>query len=193
MPALIVTISALSAMSVTAQSVARERELGTFDQLMVSPLRVHEILFGKMMPPLMVGLFNATLYIVVTVFVFGVPLQGSLMLFYLALAPYLLSLVGVGMLISTISQTQQQAFLGMFAATVPTILLSGYAAPVDNMPDWLQLVAEIVPPKHFLIVSEGIFLKGLPAAEVLANTWPMVIIAVVTISAATLLFRSRME
>ena len=180
-------------MSVVAQSVARERELGTFDQLMVSPLRVSEILMGKMTPPLIIGLFNASLYLLVIPTVFGVPLTGSVLIFYVALIFYLLALIGVGMFVSTLSQTQQQAFLGMFLVTVPAILLSGFASPVDNMPRWLQILAEANPPKHFLIIVEGIFLKAMPAAEVLKHTWPLAMIAAVTLSASALLFRSRME
>lgn len=193
MPALIVIISTVSGLGITALSVARERELGTFDQLMVSPLRVHEILIGKMVPPFLVGLFNASLYLVLIPLAFGVPLTGSIPLFYLALTFYLLALVGVGMLVSSLAQTQQQAFLGVFLVTVPATLLSGYASPVDNMPGWLQVLAQANPPKHFLIVSEGIFLKAMPALDVLANTWPLIIIAAITLTASAILFRARME
>jgi len=193
MPALIVVISMVSGLAVTAQSVARERELGTFDQLMVSPLRVHEILIGKMLPPLLIGLLNATVYVLIIAKLFGVPLTGSVPFFYLALIFYLLALIGVGMLVSAVSQTQQQAFLGAFLVMVPAILLSGYATPVDNMPAWLQIVAEGDPSKHFLIVSEGVFLKAMPATEILLNTWPLAVIAAVTLTASSVLFRSRME
>ena len=193
MPALVVIISTVSGLSVTAQAIARERELGTFDQLMVSPLRVHEILIGKMVPPLIVGLANATLYTILIPTVFGVPLTGSIPLFYIALVFYMLALIGVGLLISALAATQQQAFLGMFLTSVPAILLSGYASPVDNMPGWLRIIAQADPPKHFLIISEGVFLKAMPARDILANTWPLVLIAAVTLTAASLLFRSRME
>lgn len=192
-PSLVVVISLVSATSVVAQSVAREKELGTFDQLMVSPFRVWEILAGKMVPPVLIGVANATLYLVVNPIVFHVPFTGSLVLFYVALLAFLLSVTGIGMLVSVIAETQQQAFLGMFALTVPVFLLSGYAAPVDNMPRFLQLCAEADPAKHFLIVTEGLFLKAMPARDVLANTWPMVVIAGVTIAAASALFRSRLE
>lgn len=193
MPALIAVIGAVSALSVVSQSVARERELGTFDQLMVSPLRTHEILLGKMLPPIIVGLVNTTMFVVLTPLVFGVPLTGSLPHFYVALIFYLLALTGIGMLISTISQTQQQAFLGMFAVVVPMIILSGYAAPIDNMPRWLQVITWANPPAWFLTVSEGTFLKAMPADQIFANTWPIALIALVTITAASQLFRSRME
>lgn len=193
MPALLVTLGATGTLSITAQSVARERELGTFDQLMVSPLRVHEILIGKMAPPLIVGFCNATLYLILIPIVFGVPLTGSVTFFYFSLFFFLVSLIGVGMLVSTLSQTQQQAFLGMFLVTVPLILLSGFATPVDNMPDWLQVIAFANPCRHFLVISEGVFLKDMPATVILANTWPLAVIATVTLTASAILFRARME
>ena len=130
MPALIALMSALSALSVTAQSVARERELGTFDQLMVfSPLRVAEILVGKMVPPVLVGTFITTVYVILIPLVFKVPLTGSVALLYLALIFYMLALTGIGMLVSVLSATQQQAFLGMFLVAIPLILLSGLRKP----------------------------------------------------------------
>ncbi|WP_111429094.1 ABC transporter permease [Rhodobacteraceae bacterium DSL-40] len=193
MPGLLVVITTVLGLGLTAQTVARERELGTFDQLMVSPLRVPEILVGKMVPPVLVGFFDATLYVIIIPAIFGVPLRGSVPLLYLSLLFYLLALVGVGMLVSSIAQTQQQAFLGMFLVAVPAILLSGYASPVDNMPGWLQIVAQGNPSKHFLVVSEGIFLKAMPPGDVLANTWPLGLIAVVTLAASAILFRARME
>jgi ABC-2 type transport system permease protein len=193
MPGLMVLISVVSGVAMTAQSVARERELGTFDQLMVSPLRVHEILIGKMVPPLLLGLLTATVYLVLIAGMFGVPLTGSVPTYYVALVFFLLALIGVGMLVSAISQTQQQAFLGSFLVTVPAILLSGYASPIDNMPQWLQVLAEANPCKHFFIVSEGVFLRSMSASDILMNTWPLAIIAAVTLTASALLFRSRME
>ncbi|WP_353226432.1 ABC transporter permease [Novosphingobium sp.] len=192
-PSLVVIISLVSSTAVVSQSVAREKELGTYDQLMVSPFRVWEILAGKMVPPVLVGLANATLYLAMNPLIFGVPFTGSLWLFYPSLLVFLLAVSGIGMLISVVANTQQQAFLGMFALTVPVFLLSGYAAPIDNIPPFLQILAEANPAKHFLIVTEGLFLKGMPAADVFANTWPMAVIAVVTIAAASYLFRSRLE
>jgi ABC-2 type transport system permease protein len=193
MPALIVTIAALSVLSVTSQSVARERELGTFDQLLVSPLRTYEILAGKVTPALMLGTFNATVYLMLIPLAFGVPFHGSILVFYLALFLYLIALIGAGLLVSILAQTQQQAFLGMFQSVIPLILLSGYSAPVDNMPRWLQLVAEADPLKHFLIITEGLFLKGMPFSDVLSNLWPLLVIAAVTLTSSTLLFRSKFE
>ena len=193
LPSLLVIIVSVSGLSITAQSVARERELGTFDQLMVSPLRTHEILIGKMVPPVLVGLINGTLYLVAAQLVFGVPFTGSVIVFFAALILYMMALVGVGMFVSSISQTQQQAFLGSFLATVPVVMLSGFAAPVANMPGWLQIANHINPAQYFMAVSQGLFLKAMPASAVAAHMWPVAIIAVVTLGISAWLFRARME
>jgi len=193
LPSLVAIITAVAGLAITSQSVARERELGTFDQLMVSPLRVHEILIGKMVPPFLIGMINGSIYLVVAPLVFGVPFTGSLLLFFLSLAIYLLALIGLGMLVSAASQTQQQAFLGVFLVTTPLMLLSGYAAPIDNMPDWLQLVTYLDPARYFLIIVQGLFLKAMPAGAVFHQLWPLLLIACATLSASAWLFRARME
>ena len=193
LPGLIMMIGAVSALMVTGQTVARERELGTYEQLLVTPLRTHEILIGKMTPPLIAGLFNGTIYLLVAQIVFGVPFAGSLVLFYLTLVIYLLSLMGVGMLVSTLSGTQQQAFLGVFLVTVPAVMLSGYAGPVDNMPPWLQTLSLADPCRHYLVIVDGLFLKAMPWSALWGSVWPLIVIGAVTLSAASWLFRSRKE
>ncbi len=193
MPSLIMLICAVSGLAVTAQCVARERELGTYEQLLVSPLRTHEILIGKMIPPLLSGLFNGLLYLVLSTTVFGVPFTGSLILFFLTLVLYLLALIGVGMLVSTLARTQQQAFLGSFLVAVPSTMLSGYAGPVDNMPPWLRTLSLADPCRHYLVIVQGLFLKAMPAEAIWPSAWPLMIIAVVTLSAAAWLFRARKE
>lgn len=193
LPSLVAMIVSIAGLSITSQSVARERELGTFDQLMVSPLRLHEILIGKMIPPIIVGVFNGALYLVLAPLVFGVPFTGSLALFFISLFAYLLALVGVGMLVSSASQTQQQAFLGSFLVTTPIILLSGYASPIDNMPDWLQTITYGNPARYFMIIVQGLFLKAMPTEAVFQQLWPMLAIASVTLTASAWLFRARME
>jgi ABC-2 type transport system permease protein len=193
LPSLIAIIVSVSGLSITSQAIARERELGTFDQLMVSPLRVPEILIGKMIPPMVVGMVNGTIYLIVAPLLFGVPFTGSLLLFYLSLLLYMLSLVGVGLFVSSLSMTQQQAFLGSFVATVPIILLSGYASPIENMPGWMQPITYLNPTRYFLIIDQGLFLKAMPASAVFHQLWPLALIAVATLSAAAWLFRARME
>lgn len=192
-PSLVAIIALLIGLIVTALSVARERELGTFDQLMVSPLRTHEILIGKLTPPMLIGLFHITIYVLTAVFFFEIPLRGSLLLLYGSALFYLASVVGIGLFISSLSMTQQQAILGAFVFMVPAVLLSGFATPIENMPAWLQPITYVNPLRYFLVVVKGVFLKDIPLSEVLHNTLPLALIALFTLSAAAWLFRSRLE
>lgn len=192
-PSLSAILAMLIALLMTALSIARERELGTFDQLLVSPATPLEIVVGKMVPALIVGATLATVMVGAGVLLFRVPFTGSFFLLLLSLVTFILSVVGVGLVISSVCQTQQQAILGVFAAAVPIILISGFATPVENMPRWLQMVAEASPLKHMLIIVQGSFLKALPASEVLANLWPMALIGAVTLSAAVLIVQRRLQ
>jgi ABC-2 type transport system permease protein len=192
-PNRVASIALLIGLIVTALSIARERELGTFDQLMVSPLRTHEILIGKLIPPMMIGLFHITIYILAAVFIFGVPLRGSLFLLYGSAVFYLAAVVGLGLFISALSMTQQQAILGAFLFMVPAMLLSGFATPIENMPSWLQPITYVNPLRYFLVIVKGVFLKDIPAVEVARQTIPLLLIAIVTLSAASWLFRRRLE
>jgi ABC-2 type transport system permease protein len=192
-PNLIGSIALLIGLIVTALSIARERELGTFDQLMVSPLRTHEILIGKLLPPMMIGLVHITIYILAAVIVFGIPLRGSLGLLYGSSIFFMASIVGLGLFISALSMTQQQAILGAFLVLVPAMLLSGFATPIENMPEWLQPITYINPLRYFLVIVRGVFLKGIPTDEVISLTVPLALIAVVTLGMAAWLFRARLE
>jgi ABC-2 type transport system permease protein len=176
MPSLIVVIGAVQVMSVSCQSVAREREFGTIEQLVVLPLAPWQILIGKLTPAFLVGMATATFFVLFIPLVYAVPLTGSLLLLYTALALYFFALAALGVAISLLARNQQQAFLGMFLATIPIILLSGYASPVDNMPGWLQQVAWFDPARHILPVVEGLFLKAMPAAMVWPALWPVALV-----------------
>ncbi len=192
-PGLIAVVALLVGLLVTALSVARERELGTFDQLMVAPLRTHEILIGKTIPPMLIGLVHITVYVLATVLIFRVPLRGSILLLYGSALFFLASVVGVGLFISSLCATQQQAILGAFLFVAPATLLSGFATPIENMPRWLQTITLANPLRYFLVVTRGIFLKAMPMGDVARNTAPLLLIAVVTLGAAAWLFRRRTE
>lgn len=193
LPSLIVMLGVITGLAITSQSISREREMGSFDQLMVSPLRVHEILIGKMLPPLGISLVNGAVFVIAAQLLFGVPFLGSYLIFFAALTLYSIALIGVGLFISAISHTQQQAFLGSFLLMAPLIMLSGFSSPVENMPEWLQQLNHINPAMYFLPVAQGIFLKAMPVSAVVGWMWPVVLIAIGTLSAATWLFRARME
>ena len=192
LPSLAVIITLQICLNVTAMSVAREREMGTFDQLLVSPMRPLEIMAGKSIPALIFALTDATLFLLIAMFVFRIPFHGSLPLLYLSLTVFITAMIGIGLSISSIAVTQQQALLGMFTVMMPALLLSGYASPIENMPDWLQPLTYLNPLRYMMVIMKGVYLKNLSASDVLANTWPMALIAVFTLSFATWLFRRRL-
>ncbi len=192
-PSLVVTLSMLTCLVVTSISVAREKELGTFDQLLVSPMQPMEIVIGKIIPGIIVGVLEAILLLCVGVFLFQVPFTGSIILIFLSLLIFIASIGGIGLFISSLSSTQQQAMLGTFIFMVPSVLLSGFATPIENMPTWLQPVTYLIPMRYMLVISKGIFLKAMPAAIVFKNLWQMAIIAAFTLIIAGLFFRRRLE
>lgn len=191
LPSLVAIITTIGSLVVTALSVAREREQGTFEQLLVSPLSPEMIMIGKAIPAVSVGFFQATLILIAAVFIYQVPFQGSLVLLYGGMLFYALSLVGVGLFISSISKTQQQAFLGAFVFMVPAILLSGYTAPVENMPVWLQHITWVNPVRHFVEVVKGVFLKDASLARVFELVRPLMVISAGTLTLAALMFRRK--
>jgi ABC-2 type transport system permease protein len=146
-----------------------------------------------MLPPLLIGLVLVTLYVGATKLIFGVPLRGSLLLLYGSALFFLAAVVGIGLFISSLASTQQQAILGAFLFLAPAVLLSGFATPIDNMPPWLQIVTLFNPLRHFMVVTRGIFLKGMTLPEVAKNTFPLALIAMVTLVLAAWLFRRRMD
>jgi ABC-2 type transport system permease protein len=188
-PSLVCTLTMLACLVVTTQSVARERELGTFDQLLVSPLSTPEILIGKMVPGILTGMVEGSLLMGLGILTFQVPFVGSPGLFFLSQFVFVCAISGVGLFISSLCSTQQQGMLGTFAFMLPSVLLSGFATPVENMPTWLQPVTYLIPLRYMLINTKGIFLKAIPADIVLGNIWPMALIALFTLSVATFFFR----
>jgi ABC-2 type transport system permease protein len=192
LPSLAVMITLQICLNVTAMSVAREREMGTFEQLLVSPIRPLEIMAGKSIPALILALIEVTIFILITVFIFRIPFHGSVLFLYLSLTVFIIAMIGIGLSISSIALTQQQALLGIMTTLLPATLLSGYAAPIENMPDWLQPLTYANPLRYIMVVMKGVFLKDMPPLEILNNTWPMAIIAVFTLSLATWLFRRRL-
>ena len=178
---------------VTGLSVAREREAGTFDQLLVTPLRPLDILIGKSVPGILIGLVEGTFILLIAVYWFEIPLRGSLGALYLGLFLFLLSAVGVGLMISSLAVTQQQGILGAFLFLVPSVILSGFATPIANMPEFVQYLTLINPMRYFLVILRGVFLEGDSYALLFDQYWPMVIIAIVTLVMAGWLFRHRMN
>jgi len=191
-PCLVAIITTISTLVVTALSVAREREHGTFDQLLVSPLTPGMIMIGKTVPALLVGMFQGSIIVGAGVFIYGIPFQGSLLLLYGSMFCYSLALAGFGLLISSVSASQQQAFLGVFSFMMPAVLLSGFPSPVENMPVWLQYLDWFNPLQHFIVIVKGVFLKNIGLVALAHAFWPLLAIAVLTLSSANWMFRRRL-
>lgn len=191
-PGIIGMLALITTILVTAMTVAREREQGTFDQLLVTPLRPGEILLGKALPGFLIGMAQGTVILLIVTLWFGVPLRGSLPALYCGLALFLMSGVGVGLLISSLAVTQQQGLLGAFLFVVPAITLSGFATPIANMPPFIQAVTRIDPLRYFLVVLRKVFLEGAGFDVLLHQLWPMALIGTAALALASWLFRHRM-
>lgn len=178
---------------ITSLTIARERELGTFDQLLVSPISPLEILIGKTLPAVTIAMFEGTLIIAGGLLFFGVPFTGSIFLLWFCMLVFIISIAGIGLFVSSLCSTQQQAVLGAFSLMPPMVVLSGFATPIENMPSWLQPLTVGVPLRHYLYIAKGIFLKALPFADVIHAIIPLIIIGAITLSLATYLFHSRLE
>lgn len=192
-PGIVGLLSLVITTIVTSLSVAREREAGTFDQLLVTPLRPVEILIGKSVPGVMIGLIEGSFILLMAVLWFEVPLRGSLGALYIGMFLFILSGVGIGLMISSLAVTQQQGMLGAFLFMVPAVILSGFATPIANMPTVVQWITCLDPLRYFLIILRGVFLEGDSYSLLLHYYWPMAIIALVTLSLASWLFRHRMN
>ncbi len=192
LPCLIAIITSINALIVTALSVAREREHGTLDQLLVSPLTPGMIMVGKIIPAVLVAVVQGTIVLLGAILLYRIPFQGSFLPLYGSMVCYSLALAGFGLLISSVCATQQQAFLGVFSFLMPAILLSGYATPVDNMPVWLRYLDWVNPMRHFIVIVKGLFLKDFSHVALLHSLYPLLIIATGTLGAANWLLRKRL-
>lgn len=186
-------LTLLVSMLTTGLSVAREREMGTFDQLLVTPLRPAEILLGKALPGFLVGIFEGSLIILMAVFWFHVPMTGSLLALYFGLFCFLLSTVGIGLMISALAVTQQQGLLGVFLFMVPAIVLSGFATPIANMPAAVQSITWMDPLRYFLVILRACFLRGADGSLLWPEYLPLIVIGLVSMTIAGQLFRRRLN
>ena len=193
LPNLMGSLSMLVALLLTALSVARERELGTFEQLLVAPLSSTILIIGKTIPPLLISMIEASIIFFMAIVFFKVPFVGSILILYLGLLAFLFSIVGIGLFISSISSTQQQGILGAFVLMVPYILMSGFATPVENMPQWLIPFTDIISLKYFLILLKGVFLKDITFDMAIALIVPMLALGFVSLLFASWMFRKKIQ
>jgi ABC-2 type transport system permease protein len=190
-PGLVGLIALLVTLLVTSLSVAREREHGTFDQLLVTPMPPTEILVGKALPGLIIGILEATFILCIALFWFEIPLRGSLVTVYAGLLVFIFAAVGIGLMISSLAATMQQALLGTFLFMMPAVLLSGFATPIENMTPFVQQLTLVNPLRYIFVLLRGAFIEGAPLALLVDQIWPLAFIGTCTLAAAGWLFRNR--
>lgn len=192
MPTLIAALSMMQTLLLSALSVAREREQGTFDQLLVTPFTPMQILIGKAVPPIVIGLIQSTIILLIIYFWFGVPMNGSLTLLYCGLLFFNVAAVGLGLSLSAVSINMQQAMLYTFLLIMPLTLLSGLLTPVQTMPTVLNIATYANPLRFAIDLVRRVYLEGAAFTDVAFNFIPLLIMAIITLPLAAWLFRNRL-
>lgn len=191
-PSLIGTLTLAEMLLLTAMSIAREKEQGTFDQLLVTPFRPAEIMAGKALPSLLVGLSQSTVILLVAQLWFRIPFAGSFATLYLGITLFLLAASGIGLLVSALVATMQQALLATFLLVMPFTLLSGLLTPLSSMPEALQEFSLINPLRYMIDIAQRVYLEGVGADRLAFDLWPLAATAVVTLSIGGFVFRRRL-
>jgi ABC-2 type transport system permease protein len=192
-PGVIVNIIALVTIMLTAMSIVREKEIGTMEQLMVTPIRPAELIIGKLLPFAMVGILEVILVVVAALLVFGIPIRGNIPLLFGCSLLFLLSTLGVGLFISTISQTQQQAMMSSFFFFMPAMLLSGFAFPIRNMPIPVQYLTYLNPLRYFMRIVRDLFLKGAGIESLWQSMLALTIFGLAILSLSAIRFHKKLD
>jgi ABC-2 type transport system permease protein len=191
-PSLIGTITMMMTMILTAMSVAREREAGTFEQLLVTPFRPYEIMIGKALPSMLIGLIQATLVLLVAQLWFRIPFAGSYLILYLSMIEFLAASVGIGLFISSLAKNMQQAMIGSVLVVMPFMMMSGLTTPIMNMPLALQYLTAVNPLRYAISMTRQIYLEAAGIGQLLPEMLALLAIAVVTLPIAAWMFRNRL-
>ncbi len=186
---LIAAMSMIQVLMITALSVAREKEQGTFEQLLVTPLGPVAIMLGKALPSVVIGLAQSAMVLAVALFWFNIPFYGSYGLFFAGLLLFNFAVVGIGLAVSALTATMQQAMLYAFSLIMPMMLLSGLMTPISSMPPAMEVATRINPPRYGIDLVQRVYLEGAGFTEVVHDVWPLALISVATLSFAAWLFR----
>jgi ABC-2 type transport system permease protein len=192
-PGVLAMVLMIITMMLTSLGIVKERELGTMEQLIVTPVRPHELILGKLLPFFLIGLVEIAVVVAVAVFGFGVPVRGSVWLLF-GLSPiFMLTTLGLGLFISTISRNQQQAMLTAAFFIIPQIILSGFIFPIENMPRPIQWLTYVVPLRYFLVIIRGLFLKAVGLSALWDETAALLVFGLAILSLSILRFRKKLE
>lgn len=193
-PGLFGVLLILVTLLLTSLAIVKEKEIGTMEQLIVTPIKPYQIIIGKLVPFCILGFVVMTAVLNAMNIIFGITVRGSLPFLYVAAFVYILCLLGLGLFISTISKTQQQAMmLSSFVVMMPMIYLSGFAFPIENMPKIIQYITYLIPLRYFLVVLRGVILKGLGFADLWEQTLVLLIMGILLIGLASLRFNKKLD
>ena len=192
-PAVLGLILLIITSILTSLSIVREREVGTLEQVMVTPIRAWELMLGKLVPYGIVATADLLLVLAVALLWFRVPLRGSALFLLGASLLFLLTCLGIGLLVSTVSRTQQQAQMTVFLIMMPSILLSGFMFPIANMPQWMQPITYAIPLRYFLTIIRSVMLKGSGIGELWMETAALLCFGIALVGAGALSFRKRLQ
>lgn len=193
-PGIMAMLIMLVTILLTSLAIVKEKEQGTLEQLIVTPIRPYELVIGKLAPFFIIGMADLTLVTIEAWIIFGVTIAGSLVLFYVFSAFFILSTLGIGFLVSTLSKNQQQAMMSsIFFFIIPMILLSGFVFPINNMPEVIQVFTYALPLRYYFVIIRGIFLKGAGFAELWDELLALVVVSMVLYGLAILRFRKRLD
>ena len=192
-PGVIAMIVTLTSLILTSMAVVREKEIGTMEQILVTPIRPVELILGKTIPFALISYADVIGVTIIGVLWFQVPIRGNLLLLFFSTGLFLLTTLGLGLLISTVSQTQQQAMMGAFFLYLPALLLSGFIFPIDNMPEVFQWLTLLNPLRYFLEIIRGVFLKGIGASILWPQMAALALMGVATLGLASRRFQKTLE
>jgi len=192
-PGIVGSLTLVLVTTLTAFAVVREREVGTLEQIMVPPIRPFEFILGKTVPFFLIGLLDVTLIAVIGTLWFQVPFRGEIMVLSAGAVLFLLCMLGVGLLISTMSSTQQQAMVTSFFFIMPAVTFSGFGFPISTMPQWLQYLTYLSPLRYFLVVLRGTYLKGIGFNILWPQMLAMAFLGTVLLTSAVLRFHKALD
>ena len=193
-PGVLVLILLITTTNLTAMAIVKEKEVGTLEQIMVTPIRPVELILGKLIPFTLIGLGNVSVVLAVMVFGFDIPVKGSLILLFVLSGFFLLNSLGVGLFVSTISRTQQQAMMTtVFFIVMPMMYISGFVFPIENMPKPLQILSLAIPMRYYLVVIRSIILKGVGLKALWPEACIMLGMGITILSASALRFRKKLD
>lgn len=193
-PGIVGLLLSIITLLLTSLAIVKEKEIGTMEQLIVTPLKPYQIIAGKLVPFVLLGFTSVVIVLTSMRFIFDIPVKGSISFLFAASFLYILSTLGLGLLVSTISKTQQQAMMvAIFAVLMPMVFLSGFAFPVENMPEIIQIISNVIPLKYFINIIRGVILKGLGFTELWFDAFILLLMGVFILILSALRFQKRLE